>query len=137
MYSDNDCLRLERILKFRKAGISLEEIKDLLEYDEVGYYKILVDRFSQINIEIEKLKEQQNDIASMLNNNDLLRSTELIKMKTWMRLMRSSGFNEEQSKKWHILFEQISPPEHTIFLETLGLSKGEINEIKRWSKGQA
>jgi len=57
-------------------------------------------------------------------------------MNTWMRLMRSSGFDEDQSKKWHMLFEQISPSEHTIFLETLGLSKGKINEIKTWSKGQ-
>lgn len=52
-----------------------------------------------------------------------------------MMLMRSSGFDEDQSKKGHMLFEQISPSEHTIFLEALGLSKGEINEIKTWSKG--
>lgn len=135
LYSDSDSLRLERILNFRKAGIPLEEIKHLLEYEEIGYYKILVDRFNQINNEIEKLKAQQNYIASMLKNNDLLRTSELINMSTWMLLMRSSGFDEDQSKKWHMLFERISPSEHTIFLETLGLSKGEINEIKTWSKG--
>lgn len=136
LYSDSDSLQLERILNFRKAGIPLEEIKRLLGYEEIGYYKVLVDRFNQINDEIGKLKEQQKFIAGMLKNNDLLRTSELINMDTWMKLMRSSGFDEDQSKKWHMLFEQISPTEHTIFLETLGLSKGEINKIKTWSRGQ-
>lgn len=64
-----------------------------------AYYKILVDRFNQINHEIEKLREQQNFIAGMLKNNDLLRTSELINMNTWMMLMRSSGFDEDQLKQ--------------------------------------
>ena len=115
----------------------MEEIKSLLEYEEVGNYKILVDRFNQINNEIEALKAQQNYIASMLKNNDLLKTSELINLDTWMKLMRSTGFDENQSKKWHMIFEQISPSEHTTFLETLGLSRGKIKEIKTWSKGRS
>ena len=135
LYSEGDSLRLKRILNFRKAGIPLEEIKHLLEDEKVEAYEVLVDRFNQINNEVQNLKEQQNYIASMLKNNDCLRTSELINMSTWMMLMSSSGFDESQSRKWHMIFEQISPSEHTIFLEILGLSKGEINEIKTWSKG--
>lgn len=47
--------------------------------------------------------------------------------------MHSAGFDENTSRKWHMLFEQISPSEHTIFLESLGLSKAEIEKIKKWS----
>lgn len=134
LYTDDDLSRLERICNFRRAGISLEEIKQLLDFEESSYNTILIQRFNQINQEIQDLRNQQSCIASMLKNNELLRTSELISKGTWNNLMLSSGFDEKSSRKWHIQFEQISPSEHSIFLETLGLSKKEIAEIKQWSK---
>ena len=133
LYSNEDSLRLERICTFRKAGISLDEIKQILKYEDIEYSKILVDRFNQINMEIQNLKKQQDCIANMLKNNELLKTSELITKQTWNKLMYSAGFDEKTSRKWHMLFEQISPSEHTIFLESLGLSKAEIEKIKKWS----
>jgi DNA-binding transcriptional MerR regulator len=134
LYTDDDSLRLEKICNFRKAGISLKEIKQLLDFEESSYNKILIERFNQINKEIQNLKSQQACIASMLKNNELLKTSELISKGTWNKLMHSSGFDEKSSRKWHIFFEKISPSEHSIFLETLGLSKKEIGEIQQWSK---
>jgi len=134
LYSNEDSLRLEKICTFRKAGIPLNEIKQILEYENIGYSNILIDRFNQINMEIQSLKNQQASIASMLKNNELLKTSELITKQTWNKLMHSAGFDENTSRKWHMLFEQISPSEHTIFLESLGLSKKEIKEIKVYSK---
>jgi DNA-binding transcriptional MerR regulator len=37
----------------RKAGISLDEIKQILKYEDIEYSKILIDRFNQINVEIK------------------------------------------------------------------------------------
>lgn len=137
LYSNEDVLRLENICTFRKAGISLDEIKQMLEFKDNSYSKILVDRFNQINVEIQDLKKQQNCIASMLKNNELLKTSELISKQTWHKLMHCVGFDEHSSKKWHMLFEQVSPPEHTVFLETLGFSKAEIEKIKQWSKEES
>jgi DNA-binding transcriptional MerR regulator len=133
IYSNEDLLRLEKICTFRKAGISLDEIKQILKYENVEYSKILIDRFNLINVEIQNLKQQQDSIAKMLKNNEILKTSELITKQTWNKLMHSAGFDENASRKWHILFEEISPPEHTIFLESLGLSKEEIEKIKKWS----
>jgi len=133
LYSKEDMLRLEKICTFRKAGISLDEIKQILKHEDVEYSKILVDRFNQINVEIQNLKKQQDCIACMLKNNGLLKTSELITKQTWNKLMHSAGFDENTSRKWHALFEQISPSEHTIFLESLGLTKAEIEKIKKWS----
>ncbi len=137
LYSNEDVSRLEKICTFRKAGISLMEIKQMLELEDIGYSKILTDRFNQINQEIQELKNQQNCIVSMLKNYDLLKTSELISKQTWNKLMHSAGFDEHTSRKWHMLFEQISPSEHTIFLETLGFSKSETDKIKQWSKGDS
>ncbi|HMM21997.1 MAG TPA: MerR family transcriptional regulator [Selenomonadales bacterium] len=134
LYSNEDLLRLEKICTFRKAGLPLDEIKQILEYEDIEYSNILMDRFNQINTEIQDLKKQQACIASMLKNNDFLKTSALITKQTWNKLMNSAGFDENAAKKWHTLFEQISPSEHTIFLESLGLSRAEIEEIKQWSK---
>lgn len=134
LYSAEDSLRLEKICTFRKAGIPLNEIKQILENEDIGYSSVLIDRFNQINVEIQELKDQQACIASMLKNNKFLRTSELITKQTWNKLMHSIGFNENTSRKWHMIFEQISSSEHTIFLESLGLSKAEIEEIKQWTK---
>ncbi len=137
LYSNEDSLRLKKICTFRKAGVSLDEIKQLLKNEDIEYSKILIDRFNQINVQIHNLKNQQYCIASMLKNNELLKTSELITKQTWNKLMHSTGFDENSSRKWHMIFEQISPSEHTIFLESLGFSKAEIEKIKQWSKQES
>ena len=133
IYSDADVLRLEKICNFREAGISLEDIKGLLDLEETQNSNILTHRFNQINQEIQNLKNQQACIASMLKNNTILATTELICKDTWNKLMHSTGFDEISSKNWHVLFEQISSNEHTTFLRSLGLSAIEIEKIKSFS----
>ena len=125
-------LRLEKICTFRKAGISLDEIKQILKHEDVEYSKILVDRFNQINVEIQNLKKQQDCIACMLKNNGLLKTSELITKQTWNKLMHSAGFDENTSRKWHASLRNFTFRAY-IFLESLGLTKAEIEKIKKWS----
>lgn len=134
LYSKDDSLKLEKICNFRKAGIPLNEIKEILEPENTAYTKILMGRFDQITSQIETLKKQQASIAKMLKNKKFVKTSELITKETWNKLMSLTGFGESDSKKWHISFEQISPFEHTIFLESLGFSKKEIDKIKSWAK---
>jgi len=42
----------------------------------------------------------------------------------------------KRQEKWHTEFEKLSPVSHQEFLEGLGISKEEIEMIRKWSRGE-
>lgn len=134
IYSDEDVKRLEQISIYRKAGLTLEEIKRLLDSPDTITTSILEKRLDDINREIQELRNQQYFIAKVLKNKDLLKRAGVINKDTWIALLHKMGFDHMTSMKWHIEFERSFPEEHQLFLESLGLQPEEIKKIREWSE---
>ncbi len=52
----------------------------------------------------------------------------------WVAMYREIGLDRRKMKQWHKLFESRHPDGHQSFLEWLGISKKEIDEIRAWSR---
>lgn len=125
--------RLERICLFRRAGLSLEEIKRVLEADS-ELSKTLEARLGRISEEIAGLREQQRLILGLLKNDKALAELESGMDKArWTELLLLSGFTEEDMVRWHRAFEKNAPEEHQAFLEYLGIPREEILTIRTYS----
>jgi MerR family transcriptional regulator, thiopeptide resistance regulator len=130
LYSDNDLQTLKKIRQFADAGLSLKQIKQLLASDQQSSTRILNNRLTTINTEIQALRAQQQTIVQLLENKALLKKTRIMDKKTWVSLLRSAGLDDSGMLKWHQAFEASSPEMHQDFLESLGLSATEIKKIR-------
>src|SRR5262252_9101014 len=59
VYSDRDTRRLEAICRYREIGLSLGQIRELLDGATGRTAEILEARLDQLNAEIGRLREQQ------------------------------------------------------------------------------
>lgn len=133
LYSEDDLNKMDRIQLFRSAGLSLEAISSLLEQENSELNAILEKRLLAINGEIQGLRDQQNVILKILENESLARNTRVITKETWVAMLRAAGLDEAGMRNWHIEFEKTSPEAHQDFLESIGLESDEIRVIRDWS----
>jgi DNA-binding transcriptional MerR regulator len=136
LYSEEDCKKLERICKYREAGISIKKIKYIIsgDKDEINIY--LEQRFNEINNEIALLRQQQNYIMSLLKNKELFKSIGIVDMSSLRSLMDMAEISEETKWRFHHEFEKQYSERHQAFLELLGLDRNTIEEIKNWAKNE-
>lgn len=134
MYADTDSDRLETICRYRKVGLSLEQIHTLLDSRKGEAAAILEARLDQLNAELEGLREQQRIIVRLLADPRKLRGTRAIGKDGWVAILRASGLDDAAMHRWHIEFERQAPQAHQDFLESLGLPKTEIARIRAWSR---
>jgi DNA-binding transcriptional MerR regulator len=133
LYGRDEQERLKLICLYRKSGISLKEIKQILDNEETSASACLISRFKQLDRDIVELKEQQSIIANMLQNPSLLSSSTPMTKELWTRILKASGLSEKMMRKWHIKFEKAAPEEHLAFLRFLQISDDEIETIRKWS----
>lgn len=134
LYSTGDLEKMDRIILFRSAGLSLEAIMPLLEKDGSELDATLEQRLITINAEIQALRNQQKVILQVLKVEDSERNTRIITKATWVSLLEAAGLDEEGMASWHSEFERTSPEGHQDFLESLGLDNEEIDSIRDWSR---
>lgn len=67
-YSVEDEQRSGQVCKYRQAGISLKDIKRILDSPETNSSEILEQCFDNLNDQIRNLYEQQRIIAGLLKN---------------------------------------------------------------------
>jgi MerR family transcriptional regulator, thiopeptide resistance regulator len=138
-YSEADAERLLAVRAYRKAGLSLEDIRTLLQArsrrggDASG---VLKRRLVELDAEIEALRAHQQAILQLLGSR-ALRKEEMITKQKWVSIMRSCGFSEEQMSRWHAEFERSAPEEHQEFLEFLHIPAAEIKTIREQSRASA
>lgn len=134
LYSDNDIEKMKKISMFRTAGLPLEAISSLLVIDGGDINLALEKRLSDINNEIQSLREQQRFILKILESNDQIKNTRTINKEVWIALLRASGLDDAGMEKWHVEFERTSPEAHQDFLESIGIGQKEISEVRERSR---
>jgi hypothetical protein len=77
---------------------------------------------------------QQKIIVEMLKNKNINDKVLMMDKKTFVEVLKSSGLNDELQNNLHTEFEKLSPNEHQVFLEFLGISEEEIKEIRQHAK---
>lgn len=134
LYSDDDKQKMDRILLFRSAGLSLDSIASLLDKKDDDLNAALEHRLFAINSEIQGLRNQQKVILRILENKNLEMEARVLTKEYWVSLLKAAGLDNEGMKNWHIEFERTSPESHQDFLESIGIEPDEIKSIRSWSK---
>ncbi len=133
LYSDKDLKRLDRIVQFRSAGLSLNTISLLLNRQGGDLALALEQRLSSLNDEIQTLRSQQKVILNLLENTGAAQNARVLNKQTWVSILKAAGLDETGMRQWHIEFEKTSPEAHQDFLESIGIETDEIKLIRAWS----
>lgn len=136
LYGERERLRMARIQTYRRAGLPLKAIRELL--DEAGDDVVemaLEHQLRGINEEIARLRSQQALVLDLLRRRgkeaDFRRSVDVGQ---WVAMLEEAGVDEQGQQRWHAAFERDAPEAHQAFLETLGLAETEIAQIRRASR---
>lgn len=134
VYSERDFQRLEQIVIYKTAGLSLHAIGDLLD-QETGNdaRRHLRQRLAGLNREIGRIRRQQAFILRLLENKTGFGSDRVMDKARWVALLEASGMDDAAMRQWHIEFEREMPEAHGDFLASLGIDAEEIAEIRSWS----
>ena len=133
LYSGQDLDRLRQICIYRDAGLTLTDIRSLLDAPRNDASAILRRRFVELSGAIERLRDHQRAIARLLKTTDQLRKLPMITKEKWTTIMRAAGFSDEDMRRWHAEFEKSAPQDHQEFLEYLHIPAEEIKTIRHWS----
>jgi len=134
LYSEADRKKLDRIMLFRSAGLSLETIAQLLGRQGGELAAALEQRLSSLNNEIQALRNQQKVILSLLEKTGAEHVARVLDKATWVSILGAAGLDEAGMRQWHIEFEKTSPEAHQDFLESIGIGHEEIERIRAWSR---
>jgi MerR family transcriptional regulator, thiopeptide resistance regulator len=133
-YGEGDVARLRQIWAYRNAGLSLADIRELLDQKDTDATSVLKRRMLEIDVEVARLRAHQREILRLLNARTTLRRDKMITKDKWVSIMRSAGFGESEMQRWHAEFEKSAPAEHQEFLEFLHIPAEEIRQIREWSR---
>lgn len=137
VYSAEDLQKLEKIVMLRETGMSLEDMLKVIEgMEKSGEYPVsaaLIKRLGGLNREISACRRQQKMILEMIKNTATLKNIKQASPAIWSNLLRESGIDRENAKRWHADFENYSPLEHEEFLKSIGFSPEEIKDIRVWA----
>jgi DNA-binding transcriptional MerR regulator len=135
-YGERDLQRLQQICAYRHAGLTLDDIRAILDRRESDASAVLKRRLVALDGEIETRRAHQRAILKLLKNDSIGRKKMMTKV-MWVSIMKASGLSDEAMHKWHAEFEKAAPDEHQEFLEFLHIPAGEIRTIRDWSSKHA
>jgi len=133
-YTTREYRRLERICKFRSAGIPLDDVRQLLADGRPGT-RILEKRLDELQREILLLRSQQHMIIDMLKNISGKTCAPVVNKEMWVQLLASAGMDEAAMARWHTEFERCAPDAHHEFLLSLGIPEAQVQQIRTLSIG--
>lgn len=135
-YSDREFRRLERICRFREAGLTLKDIHRVLSSGGKPGVQLLDKRMQETAAAIVDLKNQQRALAAMLGRIAAGKNSPPVDVELWVEMLEAAGMDEKARKRWHMEFERRAPAAHNEFLLSLGIPPGETARIRRWSRGE-
>jgi len=131
LYSPADGERLEVICAYRRAGVTLEEIRAILASAEQPQREVLERRLKELGREIRTLQKQQQVLAGMLKARASGAPFSETDKELWVAMFRVAGMDEVDMMRWHREFEQRAPDDHHAFLLALGIPEQEAIQIRR------
>lgn len=134
-YTGTDRQRLVRICGFRRAGLSLAEIRTLLAAEGKPSAALLEQRFHELGAEILALKEKQALLMRMLQGMASADFPPVVDRQLWVEMLQAAGMDKAARQRWHAEFEKRAPQSHHDFLRSLGIDEAETLEIRSWSRG--
>lgn len=133
-YGERELERSRAILAYRSYGIPVNEIANLLhQSQDEDRDTVLRQQFAALDLEIQKLRQQQQSIMTLLKEPELLNQGLLTKER-WTEILKESGMDEQGMINWHKRFEQMEPLGHLKFLQSLNIDEDEIEQIRAWSR---
>jgi len=133
VYGDADLERLRQIRIYRDAGLTIADIRSVLDKPRSDAAVVLERRLAELGKEIENLRDHQKNIARILQIGKFRRIPVVTKEK-WVQIMSGAGFSNEDMWRWHSEFEKSAPQEHQEFLEFLHIPADEITTIRERSR---
>ena len=137
VYSEKDLERLRQICTYRDAGLTLADIRSILDAPGSDAASVLRRRLTELSAGIERLREHQRTIARLLKTTDQFRRLPVVTKEKFTAVLRASGFTEDDMRRLHTEFESNAPNEHQEFLEFLHIPAEEIRSIREWSRAKS
>jgi DNA-binding transcriptional MerR regulator len=137
VYSEKDLERLRQICTYRDAGLTLADIRSILDAPGSDAASVLRRRLTELSAGIERLREHQRTIARLLKTTDQFRRLPVVTKEKFTAVLRASGFTEDDMRRLHTEFENNAPNEHQEFLEFLHIPAEEIRSIREWSRAKS
>ncbi len=132
LYGEREVQRMEQIKLYRSIGVSVEDIRSILNAPRGEFSSVLKRRLSQLDKEIAALQGHQRVILKLLNMKTSGRR-KMTKDK-WVAVMKDAGFTENDMHRWHQQFEKSAPNDHQEFLQFLNIPADEISRIRERSR---
>jgi DNA-binding transcriptional MerR regulator len=133
-YTPRDEERLRQICLYRRTGLPLAEIRRLLGGPRKTLALALEKQLQELAGHITALRDRQRLIVELLRKRRLLERVSIMNRKTWTKLLRASGFTDDDLRRWHEDFERLDPDHHQRFLEFLCIPEDEVRAIRTWSR---
>jgi len=135
LYGDREADRMERIDTYRKAGLPLRAIREILDNEGPDTLEAaLRQRLAALNEELERVRAQQRLVVRLLGRDGGQPRCREIDVKQWVAMLEEAGVDEAGRLRWHHAFERDAPAAHQEFLESLGLDKPQIDDIRHRSR---
>jgi len=135
LYGDAELERLRAICTYRRAGLGIRDIRELVDQpSRRGASGVLYRRLEEISREMETLREHQGAILQLLAGAGQLGKRKAMTKQKWTAIMREAGFSEDDMHRWHVVFERTAPADHEQFLQFLHIPPAEIAAIRKWSR---
>ncbi|BBH20193.1 hypothetical protein Back11_15810 [Paenibacillus baekrokdamisoli] len=110
LYTETDISRLQQILSLKELGLSLEQIKVIMDGDQLSLSDIVslqMDRLKE-NIRLQqKLLHELENVSSRMQRNELLTVENFTKIMQTMRMNHEKFFVERKSS-WENHLDQLS-----------------------------
>ncbi|MEZ9505971.1 MerR family transcriptional regulator [Vibrio cyclitrophicus] len=133
-YGERELEKFRAILAYRSYGIPVSEIESLLQQSQDEDRDVVLrQQFAALDLEIQKLRQQQQSIMALLKDPEFLNQGLLTKER-WTEILKESGMDEQGMINWHKRFEQMEPLGHLKFLQSLNIDEDEIAQIRVWSR---
>jgi DNA-binding transcriptional MerR regulator len=134
LYGPEAVTRLARIVELRQAGLSLRNIKRVLDA-QAPLAEVLEEQVCALNRQVSQLRAQQRVVLSLLELTARRPAGRMLSKETWTEMFRAIGMSDADMRLWHANFEKTMPAAHADFLHSLGLAPEEIRRIQAWSQG--
>lgn len=131
LYGPEAASRLERIVELREAGLSLRNIRRVLD-SAAPLGELLEEQIGSLNRQVAALRAQQRVSLSLLELT-AKRKPRTLSKEGWTEMFRAIGMSDEDMHQWHVNFEKTMPDAHADFLESLGLDEAEVRRVRAWS----